>query len=184
MAQPAVQLLPPRQAPAPLTGMELERMREVLALEGIADVPDQIVAKKYCGLKLVRGQVAGSTMSFRRGGRRNHLVRVESKVLRRIRGGGTEEAIVSIYGAVHHYAVVFVNDRPVAFAFIECVVSSADRLGKYGLPEKRRGTDCFTSLGGRLRYVDVQAVDAVVGTLDVRKRHVFLFCRDRFSHEQ
>jgi len=44
--QPAVQLLPPRHAPAPLTGMELERMRGGLALEGVADVPDQIVAKK------------------------------------------------------------------------------------------------------------------------------------------
>jgi len=159
-------------------------MREVLAMEGIADVPDEIVARKYCGLKLVRGQVAGSTMGFRRGGRRNHLVRVEPKVLRRIRGGGTEEAIVSIYSAVHHYAVVFVNVRPMAFAFIECVVSSADRHGKYRLPEKRRGTDYFTSLGGRLRYVDVQAVDAVFRTLDVRKRHLVLFCRDLFSHEQ
>ena len=37
-------------------------------------------------------------------------------MLRRIRGGGTEEAIVSIYGAVHHYAVVFVSDRAMAFA--------------------------------------------------------------------
>jgi len=132
----------------------------------------------------VRGQVAGSIKNFRRGGRRHHLVRVVSEVQRRIRGGGTEEAVVRIYGAVHHYAVVFVNDWPVAFAFIECVVSSADRHGKYGLPEKRRGTDCFNSLGGKLRYVDVQAVDAVVGTLDVRKRHVVLFCSDRFSHEQ
>jgi len=63
-AQPTVQLLPPRHAPAPLTGMELERMREVLALERVTDVPDQIVAKKYCGLKLVRGQAAGSSMSL------------------------------------------------------------------------------------------------------------------------
>ena len=182
--QPSVQLLPPRHAPAPLTGMELGRMREVLELEGVADIPQRIVAKKYCRLKLVRGQVAGSTMSSRRGGRRDNLVRVESKVRRRTRGGGTEDAIVSIYGAVHHYAVVFVSGRPMAFAFIECVVSSADRHGKYGLPENRRGTDCFTSLGGRLRYVDVQAIDAVVGTLEVRTKHVVLFCRDRFSHEQ
>jgi len=63
-AQPTVQLLPPRHAPAPLTGMELERMREVLALEGVTDVPDQIMAKKYCGLKLVRGQAVGSTMTL------------------------------------------------------------------------------------------------------------------------
>ena len=103
---------------------------------------------------------------------------------RRTRGGDTEKAIVSIYGAVHHYAVVFVNGQPMAFVFFECVVSSSDCYGKNGLPEKRRGTDCFTCLGGRLRYVDVEVINAVVGTLDVRKRHAVLFCRDQFSHEQ
>jgi len=105
-------------------------------------------------------------------------------VQRRTRVGATEEARVSIYGVVHHFAVLFANGRPMAFAFFECVVSSAECHGKYGLPEKRRGTDCFTYFGGRLMYVDVEAINAVVGTLDVRKRHVVLFCRDWFSHEQ
>jgi len=182
--QPGVWLLPPRHSPGPLTGMELERMREVLSLEGVIDIPDQIMAKKYFGLKLARGQVAGSVKGSRRVSRRNHLVRVESSVKRCSRGGGMEEAVVAVYGAVHHYAVVYVAGKVMAFALIECVVSSADRRGTYGLPETRRDTDCFTSLGGRLRYVDVLAIDAVVGTLYVRSKHVVSFCRDRFSHEQ
>ena len=102
----------------------------------------------------------------------------------RSRGGGVERAAATVNGAVHHYAVVYVAGKPKAFALIECVVSSADRCGTYGLPEKRNGTDCFTSLGGRLRYVNALAIDAVVGTLEMRKRHVVKFCRDRFSHEK
>jgi len=42
---PGVYLPPPREDPAGLTGMELERMREVLDLEGNAAVPDLVVAK-------------------------------------------------------------------------------------------------------------------------------------------
>jgi len=94
-----------------------------------------------------------------------------------------EEAVVSVYGAVHHYAVVYVAGKILDFALIECVVSSADRRGSYGLPEKRQNSDCFASLGGWLRYVDVLPIDAVVGTLYVRSKHVVLFCRDRLSHE-
>jgi len=42
---PGVYLLPPSEDPAGFTGMELERMREVLDLEGKAAVPDLIIAK-------------------------------------------------------------------------------------------------------------------------------------------
>jgi len=76
--QPGVWLLPSRHSPGPLTGMELERMREVLSLKGVTDIPDQSMAKKYFGLKLARGQVAGSVKGSRHVSRRNHLVRVES----------------------------------------------------------------------------------------------------------
>jgi len=72
---PPVYLLPPRHDPAHLTGLELERMREVLSLEGIEAVPNQALAKKYFALKLARGQVAGTTkQASRRNYRRNHLV--------------------------------------------------------------------------------------------------------------
>jgi len=70
-----------------------------------------------------------------------------------------------------------------AFALIECVVTSADGRGTFGLPKQRRDTHCFTSLGGRPRYVNVLAIDAVVETLDVGKKHVVLSCRDRFRHQ-
>jgi len=50
--QPGVWLVPPGHSPGPLTGTELERMREVLSLEGATDIPDQIMAKKYFCLKL------------------------------------------------------------------------------------------------------------------------------------
>jgi len=63
---PGMYLLPPREDPAELTGMELERMREVLDLEGVAAVPDRVFAKKYFALKLARGQVAGTILGARR----------------------------------------------------------------------------------------------------------------------
>ena len=63
---PGMYLLPPREDPAELTGMELERMREVLDLEGVAAVPDQVFAKKYFALKPARGQVAGTIWGARR----------------------------------------------------------------------------------------------------------------------
>jgi len=173
---PPVYLLPPRHDPAHLTGLELARRPEVLSLQGIGAVPNQVLAKKYFGLKLARGQVAGTTkQASPRNYLRNHLVRVLSTMEQRSRGGGVARAAATVYGAVHHYAVVYVAGKPMAFALIECVVSSADRRGTYALPEKRQGTDCFTSLGGRLRYVNALAIDGVVGTLEVRKRHVVMF---------
>jgi len=139
---PPVYLLLPRIDPAHLTGLELARMREVLSLEGIEAVPNQVLAKKYFGLKLARGQVAGPTkQASRRNYRRNHLVRVLSTVEQRCRGGGVERAAATVYGAVHHYAVVYAAVKPMAVALIECVVSSADRRGTYGLREKRKGTE-------------------------------------------
>jgi len=129
--------------------------------------------------------VAGTTKATRRRNyRRNHLVRVASTVEQRSRGGGVERAAATVCGAVHHYTVVYVARKPMAFALIECVVSSADRRGTYGLPGKRQGTDCFPSLGGRLRYVHALAIDGALDTLEVRKRHVVMFCEDRFSHEK
>ena len=88
----------------------------------------------------------------------------------------------NVYGVVHHYAVVLIDGQPRAYAYLWCVKSSADRHGTSGLPEKRRDTECFTSLGGSMRYVDVTAIDAVVGTLFVRERHVVLYTREVFSN--
>jgi len=99
------------------------------------------------------------------------------------RGSGVEEVPANVYGAVHHYADVLIDGAPKTYAYLECVKSSADRHGSSGLPEKRPETDCFTSLGGTRRYVNVTAIDAVVGTLIVRDRHVVLYTREVFSTE-
>lgn len=92
-----------------------------------------------------------------------------------------EEYELSTYGLVHHFALVLIEEQPRAFAYIECVKSVADRSGRYGQAERRRGMDCFFSFGGACRYVDVAAIDSVVGTLRRHGRHMVLFIRERFS---
>lgn len=52
-----------------------------------------------------------------------------------------------------------------AFAYIECPKSTDDRRGAFGLAEKRRDTEYFSSLRGVVRYVNVLAIDSIVGTL-------------------
>jgi len=79
--------------------------------------------------------------------------------------------------------VVSIDGALQAFAYLQCVRSSVDRRGAFGLPEKRRDTECFSSLGGDMRYANVEAIDAVVGTLFVRNRHVVLYTRQAFSME-
>ena len=84
---------------------------------------------------------------------------------------------------MHHFAVVLIGGRPTEFAFTECVQSSANRDGVPGLPQKRRDSECFTSLGGRMRYVNAKVIDAVVGTLFVRARLFVTYSRAVFSAE-
>ena len=83
-----------------------------------------------------------------------------------------------VYGAVHHCALVYIDGNPQAFAYIECVKTTADRHWAFGLAEKRRDTECCCSLGGEMRYVSVMSIDAVVGTLFVTERHVVLCTRE------
>ena len=179
-------LLPPQQAAAALIGAELARMKTVLVLEGVAEVPPHIFAKKNFRAPFAYGQVSGTVSSSQDAGdrRRDHLVRVRSHVLPTTgRGRWQERVPVNVYGAVHHYAVIFVAGKLKAFAYIECVRSSADRPEAHGLPEKRRDTECFSSLGIAMRYVNMTFIIAVVGTLSVRQRHVFLYTREVLSSE-
>jgi len=182
--QPGVRRHPPRHSPGPLICMPLQRLREVLSLVAVTDIPDQIMPKKYFGSKLARGQVPGSVKGPRRVSRGNHPVREKSSVKRCSRGGAMEEAVVAVFSAVHHYAVKFVAGKLMAFARIECVASSADRRRTYGQPEKCRDTDCCESLRAWLRYVDGLAIEAVTGTSYVRSQHAVLICRERCGHER
>jgi len=183
--EPDVDLLPPRRAAAGLIGRELACMKTVLDLEGAAIVPEQIYAKKYFRVRLANGQIAGSISSDEEASdrRRDHLVRVHSHMRQAARRGrGEVRVAANVHGVVHHYAVVLIDGQPKAYAYLECVKSSADRHGTSGLPEKRRDTECFMSLGGSIRYVEVTAIDAVVGTLFVRERHVVLYTTEVFSN--
>ena len=181
-----VHFLPLTSPAAELIREELIRINAVLQLEGASIVPNELIAKKYFRLRLSNGQVAGTASLSDEVGerRRDHLVRVSSS-LRQAAGRGTGEVRVpvNVYGAVHHYARVLVDDTPMALAYIECIMSSADRHGASMLAERRRNTECFSSLGGAMRYVNVLSIDAVVGTLLVRYRHVVWYSREVFSTE-
>lgn len=97
------------------------------------------------------------------------------------RRGGVERVPVNVYGAVHHYAVVYIGEALDAYAYIECIKSFVDRHGASGMPHKRPDTECITSLGGAMRQVSVSAIDAVVGPLFLRDRHVILYAREAFT---
>lgn len=68
-----------------------------------------------------------------------------------------------------------------AFAYIACIRSKRDRLGKYCLPETRSGLPCISSFRVRRRYVAVGAIDAVVETLITHEKHHILHPREPIS---
>lgn len=147
--KPNVLLLSPKAAPAGLAGSKLQRMKDVLTSEELKEIPSTTMAKKYFRMELSRGQTCGSARpNCASDSRRDVLVRVPSTVERRTKGGVSRLADATVYGAVHHFAVVYVAGAPRFFACIECVQSSVDRRGTLGLYKRRRDTDCFSSLGG------------------------------------
>jgi len=186
--EPKVDLLPLRRAAARLTGEELSRMQAVLGLEGASEVPEIIFARRYFHLRLSNGQIAGTASSSEEveDRRRDHLVRVCSHVRQAgRRGQGEVLAPTNVYGVVHHFvhhfAVVLIDDAPMSFVYIEGVKTSEDGDGVSGLSEKRRETECFSSLGGGMRYVNAMAIDTGVGTLFLRGRQAVLHNSEVFS---
>jgi len=182
-----VSLLPPRCAAAPLFGAELTAMRTALAVEEVADVPSSILAMKYFRLKLASGEIAGSKpvgTDSAKHRRRNYLLRIDSTEKRRRRDGRVVDVPVTTYGAVLHYAVVYVDGRPMAFAYVARVKSARDRAGRSGYPAQKWGIDCFLSADGVRCYVPAGAMEAVVGTLEREGVHFVLFDREPFSHER
>ena len=94
-------------------------MRTALAVKEVADVPSSILAMKYLRLKLASGEIAGSKpvgTDSAKHRRRNYLLRIDSTEKRRRRDGRVVDVPVTTYGAVLHYAVVYVDGRPMAFA--------------------------------------------------------------------
>jgi len=163
-----ISLLPPRCKEMQLTGAELTAMRAALAAEGVDEVPTSILAMKCFLLKLTSVKIAGSkpmgsdSIEHRR---RNYLLRIDSTERRRRRDGRVVDVPVTTYGAVLHYALVFVDGRARAFAYVARVKSTEDRAGRSGCPATRFGIDCFKSADGVRYYAPAGAMEAVVGTL-------------------
>jgi len=130
--EPKLDIFPPRRASTALIGDQLERMKAVLALEGDTNIPENVFAKKYFRARLANGQVAGTVSSSEMAcdSRRDHLVRINSHVRQaERRGRGEVQALARVYGAVHHFELVFIDGAPKAYAYIEGVRASADRDG-------------------------------------------------------
>jgi len=112
-------------------------------------------------------------------------VRVQSHFWRRCANGFRERVLVEAQEVAHDYSLVYIGGEARALVYVEGVRSNADRQGHGGIPEAYHGMDFFTGFGRRRRYVPVESVDAVVGTLyRVRdKRHIVLFNWENFSIE-
>jgi len=182
-----ISLLPPGCNEMQLAGAELTAMRAALAAEGVNEVPASILAMKYFRLKLTSGKIAGSmpvgsdSIEHRR---RNYLLRINSTERRRRRDGRVVDMPVTTYGAVLHYALVFVDGRAMAFAYVARVKSTEDLAGRSGYPATRFGIDCFKSADGVRYYAPAGAMEAVVGTLEREGLHFILFDREPFSEER
>lgn len=159
-------------------------MRDDLADDGVEGIPDEILAKPFARLLLDSGTLAGSApMPSADNGhrRRNYLVSIASSVRQQASNGTVEVVSCTTYGLVQHYALVFVDGKAQAYAFVERTVSAADPQGKSGIPGKRFGLDCFSGSGGHRRHVHIGSIVSVVGTLLSRERHVFVSVRQPFS---
>jgi len=128
-------------------------------------------------MKLIIGVVAGSAATKTAGTCRNNLLRFAAVDERENRAGVRQEYPIDVYGLALVYIMVAIRGRPMAFSYIECMKSAADRDGKWGIPEKLRCMDCFAALGGRRTFFPLMAVDAVVGTFQRDGREHVLFFR-------
>lgn len=181
----AVTLLPPVREATPLSVTELEHLHAALALEGTPSAAPPTQVRRFAPLQMQDGTVAGSLLSWSERDpqrRRDHVVSVASTVRSRQGRPGTEDLPANVFGRVHQLDLVSLGDALRAFACIECNRSGADRAGVYGLAKRKQGMDCFTSLGGSMRFADVLAIDAVVGTLESRGKHIVLYPRERFGN--
>jgi len=108
-------------------------MRAALLQDSAINVPLAIESKKYYRAKLAPGKVAGSApvgSDSDKHRRRNYLVRINSTERFFLPDRTVGKRLVSTFGAVLHYAAVFIDGRPMSFAYVERVKSAKDRSGK------------------------------------------------------
>lgn len=141
----------------------------------------------YFRLKLATGAIAGSRpvgLDYDKHHRRDCLLQINSTEKVKRRDGQVMDASVTTYGAVLHYALVHVYERPLAFAYVSCVKSTRDRNGRSGYAAERLGSARFSSAGGTRSYAPAVAMRAVVGTPERGGVHYALVNREPASEHR
>jgi len=164
--------------------MELASMQAALLQDSAIEVPWAIEAKKYYRAKLASGNVAESTPVGSDSDKhppRNYLVWITSTKKFFLPDRTVGKRLVSTFGAVLHYAAVFIDGRPMSFAYVERVKSAKDRSGKYGYSTMSYGIETFLGLGGAADYVPLAALFAVVATLEREGVQFILHSQELFS---
>lgn len=181
MLGPDCSLLPPRSTPAALYGLELVGMRAVLEQEKAALVPRAFSAKNYYRMMLASGRIAGSTPVSSDCGkhpRGNFLLWINVTEQVRCRDGSVEERLLSTFGAVLHYASVYMDGQALAFTYVERVKSAKTRLGRFSYASTKYGLECILGLGGARCYVPTGALTEVLATLEREASHFVLHNRE------
>jgi len=145
--------------------------------------PACLKARKFFRAKLASGKIAGSKQvgpDSDTHQRRNYLVRINSSEKFFLPEGSVGELPVSTFVAVRHYAVVFIDRRAMAFAYVERTQSTKDRIGRHGYAAVQFGIDCIFGLGGVPYYMPVGAILEVVGILERSGVHFVLHTREPF----
>lgn len=163
-------LLPPRCPPAFLDGVELTSMRAAIAIELGEEAPHSILAQKYFRLRLMVGGTAGSRPAgsdCTKQRRRNYFLRIcSTERVRQPDGRSVVTSPAATYGAVLHYAVVFVDSRPMWFAYVASVRSVVHCRDRFGYAARRHGISCITGIDGERFSVPSNALEGMVGTLE------------------
>lgn len=179
-----ITLLPPCSKPAALSVEESDAMPTVFVGEGVTPAPDEVRAMKYSHARVENGVVSGSKtapLDEASEHRRRNFVLVRSTDRVHAGAGVVEDVRVAAHGVVLHYDYFIAGGTSMAFTYGESIRSSRERPRQYGVQELSCGLPPFGSLGGRRRFLRVGAIDAVVGTLELRGKDHILFPREQLS---
>ena len=112
--------------------------------------------------------------------RRSYSVRIKSREDFFLPDDFVGERSVSTFGAILHYAAVFIDGQAMAFAYVERVKSAKDRPGRYGYAATKYGMEDILGQGGSCGYVPVGAVADFFAKEGL---HFVLFNREPISED-
>jgi len=112
---------------------------------------------------------------------RNYLVRISSTGEYYRPEGTKGERPVWTSGAILHYAVVYIDDLPMAFAYVEHVNLVKYHPGPFGYAAVTHCTESILGLGGVQYYLSVASVAQVLATIEREGVHSIDHSREPFS---